>query len=69
MLQIKKKITEPKDKDLFIKRCVDTWKDDRGLIIPLTDEDFFQMLREYPDKGILAGEDFLQNKYREIAMG
>ena len=57
------------DKDLFIKRCVDTWKDDRGLIIPLTDEDFFQMLREYPDKGILAGEDFLQNKYREIAMG
>lgn len=57
------------DEKLFMQRCIDTWKDDRGLIIPLTDSDFIQMLRDYPQKGILAGEEFLQNRYREIAMG
>ena len=56
------------DKELFMKRCVDTWKDDRGLIISLVDEDFIQMLQEYPEKGIFAGENLLLNKYREIAM-
>ena len=57
-----------KDVELFTKRCSDTLKDDRGLIIPLTDDDFIQMLHEYPEKGIFAGEELLQNKYREIAM-
>ena len=32
------------DRALFIKRCQDTYKDDRGLILPLDDERILQML-------------------------
>jgi hypothetical protein len=53
---------------LFMDRCADTWKDNRGLIIPLTDKDFIEMLQEYPRKGVKAGEDILQDRYRDIAL-
>ncbi|MDQ3687982.1 MAG: hypothetical protein M3430_20600 [Acidobacteriota bacterium] len=34
------------DKDLFIKRCVDTAKDNRGFIIPIDDSDLTQIGKE-----------------------
>ena len=54
--------------DLFLSRCSDTWNDSRGLIIPLVDEDFVQLLEQFPLKGTEAGETLLQNRYRQVTL-
>ncbi len=52
----------------FIKRCRDTYKDERGLIIPLVDDDLISMLMNYEEKGIEFSENLLQERFREIAL-
>ena len=41
----------------FLKRCADTFTDDRGLIIPITDADIIAALARYPEKGPNAFEE------------
>lgn len=38
------------DKDLFIQRCIDTAKDDRGFIIPLDDDDISSLVQAYQNQ-------------------
>lgn len=54
--------------NLFIARCRDTYRDDRGLIIPLTDNDISQLLHniDYSTSAFL--DNFLSEKVREIAI-
>lgn len=52
----------------FLQRCTDTYRDARGLVIPLTDVDLFFLLDR-----IASGEDqpeeaFLADRYRNIAL-
>lgn len=51
----------------FIKRCADTYEDDRGLIIPITDEDLTNALFLFPEQGANAIEQILSKKYQQIA--
>ncbi len=53
--------------DAFMKRCADTYEDDRGLIIPITDDDINIALSEFPQKKARGLEDILAQKYRKIA--
>lgn len=52
--------------DGFIKRCADTYNDDRGLIIPICDDDIIRALGDYPAIKTNALERILEEKYREI---
>ena len=56
------------DMNLFLARCTDTYKDDRGLIIPLTDDDFVSMLHNYPEQGFTTCERLLKNRLREVIL-
>ena len=53
-------------KDGFIKRCADTYHDDRGLIIPICDEDLIRSLNEYPHLRNGALETILNEKFERI---
>lgn len=53
--------------DAFIKRCADTFEDDRGLIIPITDDDLNIALTNFPLQGPDALEEILAQKYEQIA--
>ncbi len=48
--------------DLFIKRCKDTYTDQRGLIIPIVDQDLIEALEGFSRKEY----DLLEKKIREI---
>lgn len=52
--------------ELFMKRCADTFEDDRGLVIPITDEDLKRALTDFPERGVNALEQILQEKYEKI---
>lgn len=54
--------------DLFIKRCIDTYKDNRGLIIPIIDSDLIEMLESYPSSGKNCWEKFFQDRFHEIGI-
>ncbi|MDC7226996.1 MAG: hypothetical protein PQJ61_09555 [Spirochaetales bacterium] len=54
--------------DKFLKRCSDTYKDNRGLIIPLVDDDLIDMLMNFEEKGIEYSENILQERFRKIAL-
>lgn len=53
---------------LFIERCRDTFRDGRGLIIPLVDTDIIQLLQNYNDWNSEFTERFLSDRIREIAI-
>ncbi len=53
-------------KDGFLDRCADTFHDDRGLIIPICDDDLIQALSQYPTLKSFALEVILENKYEKI---
>lgn len=50
----------------FIRRCSDTNNDDRGLIIPIEDNDLHMALAEYPEIGTEGLEKILKTKYEQI---
>ena len=52
----------------FLNRCTDTYKDNRGLIIPLVDDDFIEMLEKFPQEGLDVWETIIQNKFHTVAM-
>lgn len=51
---------------LFVERCADTYGDDRGLIIPIVDEDIFEALGHYSELGYRSFETILERRYRQI---
>ena len=56
------------DFDRFIRRCQDTYRDDRGLIIPLIDNDVIQILENYNNWNSNYIETFLTDRVRLITM-
>ncbi len=48
--------------NLFIERCRDTYRDDRGLIIPITDRDLVDILDNYDN----WNSDFIEHKLSNI---
>lgn len=55
------------DYPTLLQRCSDTYKDSRGLIIPLLDNDFYELLRFKADNNDKAIDDFLQKRFHLIA--
>ncbi|MBS5797602.1 MAG: hypothetical protein KH100_09820 [Dysgonomonas mossii] len=55
--------------NLFMNRCKDTYRDDRGLIIPLVDEDLILLLQNYNESNQDFMEHFLSDRVRELIMG
>lgn len=55
------------DMDLLMERCADTFRDSRGLIIPLVDADFIELLRYRAENNAQAIDSFIQNRFHSIA--
>ena len=53
---------------LLLERCRDTYFDNRGLIIPLVDDDFCRLLKYKADNNDRAIDDFLQNRFHAIVL-
>jgi hypothetical protein len=56
------------DETLFLKRCADTYRDQRGVILPLTDENLIVALKNLRDLSESKLEDILQAKFRIVAL-
>lgn len=54
---------------LFINRCKDTYKDNRGLVIYLTDNDIISMLQSIKEDNYSNINTLLENKKKEIIIG
>lgn len=54
--------------ELFLKRCNDTYRDNRGVIIPIVDDDFINLLRSFKDNRENVVEDFLFERLRKVIM-
>lgn len=50
------------------KRCADTYKDDRGLILPITDQDLITMLNSIKSEKPIRLSDLLKEKRRTIQL-
>jgi hypothetical protein len=55
------------DENLFMKRCSDSYKDQHGLIIPITDKDIIEILNKIKE-GILHYEDEILSSKARIIM-
>ncbi|WP_090238926.1 hypothetical protein [Fictibacillus solisalsi] len=55
--------------ELFLQRCRDTAMDDRGIIIPLVDDDLIYMLNQKKNNNYQAIEGFLHDRLRQIKLG
>lgn len=53
---------------LFMQRCRDTYQDDRGLIIPLVDEDLMTILENIRNQNFGFIDAFLSERIRSIAL-
>ena len=56
------------DDNMFMKRCADTYEDDRGLILPITDDDIISALTAFPENGYVAIESIIEEKYKTIVL-
>jgi hypothetical protein len=54
--------------DLFLKRCIDTYKDDRGLILPITDDDIIKLLEFVIEDKLESIDTVLRDRCRAIAI-
>lgn len=54
--------------NLFIERCRDTYRDGRGLIVPIVDADLIGLLNNYNEYNTENVEQFLSDRIREIAI-
>lgn len=54
--------------DIFIDRCADTFRDHRGLIIPLTDEDMMDILHGLIEHDYEIAERLLQDRFHKICI-
>ncbi|WP_404292609.1 hypothetical protein LG276_19805 [Cytobacillus kochii] len=52
----------------FLERCADTYHDQRGLVIPLVDEDFVYLLNEMKNEVKHPEEGLLSERLRKIIM-
>lgn len=57
------------DMQLMLKRCNDAYVDQRGIILPITDEDLVRMLQLVRDGVQNPYEQFLSARFRTVAMG
>ncbi len=55
------------DMPKLLERCSDTFKDSRGLIIPMVDNDFYDLLNYKSEKNEQAIDNFLQHRFHAIA--
>ncbi len=55
------------DLNKLINRCSDTYTDSRGLILPLVDDDFYELLKYKADRNEKAIDNFLQKRFHMIA--
>ncbi len=55
------------DMDRLIERCRDTYRDCRGLIIPIVDSDFYELLEYKAQNDEKAIDEFIQRRFRLIA--
>jgi len=53
----------------FEQRCIDTLKDDRGIILPITDQDINAVLQSIIDKNPQRLSEALRNRCRRIRLG
>jgi hypothetical protein len=60
---------EIKDERLFNQRCTDTFQEDRGLIIGLTDSDLISVLESFNSTGENNLEAVLTEKKRKVTFG
>lgn len=56
------------DLEVFINRCADTYKDHRGLIIPLVDEDLINILHGFIQEDYEFAEKLLQERFHRICI-
>lgn len=56
------------DKELLVKRCQDTYKDGRGLIVFITDNDIFKMFEAIKNDHEGAILDMLEDKKRKVVL-
>jgi len=56
------------DHDLFLTRCRDTFRDNRGLIIPITDDDLIAGLQKRVEGRDAPLDERLTDLYRSIAL-
>lgn len=54
--------------NLFLNRCKDTYRDKRGLIIPLTDRDLINLLNNHNERNSDYSEHFFSDIIRNIMM-
>jgi hypothetical protein len=54
------------NEDLFINRCADSYKDQHGLIIPITDEDIINILEKRKSGNNHFEDEILSDKARKI---
>ena len=56
------------DMHTFISRCSDTYRDSRGLIIPLVDDDFYTLLHYKAEGNELGIDNYMQKRFHDIAL-
>jgi len=54
--------------DLFIDRCKDTYRDGRGLVIPLIDTDIIQLLDKIKNLNFVFVDNYLSDRTRKICI-
>ncbi len=56
------------DMERFLARCADTYHDQRGMVIPLVDEDFICFLNEIKNNNENPGEELLFERLKKIML-